>query len=48
MCDTILLNLSENLLEVRVQIVEINSLLEDPGGQIKVGMVGSKYIYTLN
>lgn len=44
----ILLNLSENLLEVRVQIVEINSLLEDPRGQIQIGMIGIKHTYTLN
>ena len=42
----ILLNLSENLLEVRVQIVEINSLLEDPRGQIQFGMIGNKHTYT--
>lgn len=44
----ILFNLSEKLLEVRVQIVEINSLLEDPRGQIQIGMIGNKHTYTLN
>lgn len=42
----ILFNLSEKLLEVRVQIVEISSLLEDPRGQIQIGMIGNKH--TLN
>lgn len=43
----ILLNLLENLLEVRVRIVEISSLLGDPRGPIQIGMIGNKHINTL-